>query len=178
MKKPELKGNGEGNFFDRFEEYMEERKQWENTTLLGRLTKLWWTIKRKATGAWWFIRWETTDRYHFLDLRGPDYRRGYIDYDERFIRACFKCLEMMEEEQWGFKDLTEADLVSKDEPNDPYAAQCNIGMRGQIAEYAEFKELLRWWREDRPKLANDPNQYDIEDAMIGRLLKLRRGMWA
>lgn len=178
VKNPKFEQKEGEDFFEAFERHVEDHDRWRNTTILGQLHKLWWMVKNVVRNAYWFIRYETTDRYHFVDIRGPDYKRGYLDYDEVFIRAAFRCLEMMEEESWGFKDVTEADLAPEDDPGIGWAAQANIGMRKQIAEYAEFKELLRWWREDRPKLRGDPDQYDIEDEKLLRLVKLRRGMWA
>jgi hypothetical protein len=177
VKNPKFEQKEGEDFFDAFERHIAEHDRWRKTTWAGRLNKLWWSIKNAVRKAYWFVRYETTDRYHFLDLRGHGYKRGYLDYDEVFLRAAFRCLELMEEEDWGLKDVTEADL-EPETPEDPWAAQVNIGLRKQIAEYAEFKELLRWWREEWPKVRDLDNHHDIEDEMLGRLLKLRRGMWA
>lgn len=186
MQKPKIEK--EGNFFDNFEKYMNDHDEWRRTTILGRLDKLWWSIKNAVTRAYWFVRYETTDRYHFVDIRGPDYRRGYLDYNEVFIRAAFRCLEMMEEEDWGWKNVTEDDLQDENDPDDPWAAQANVGMRAQIALYKEFKDLLKWWREVRPTLHKrregegyleaEARAEKEEKSKLMRLVELRMHMWA
>lgn len=185
MKRPKIEK--EGTFFDNFEKYMNDHDEWRRTTILGRLDKLWWSIKNGVRNAYWFVRYETTDRYHMLDLRGPDYRRGYRDYHELFIRAAFRCLELMEEEEWGWKDVTEADLEPETE-DDPGAALANEVIRAQIALYKEFKDLLKWWREVRPNLHErregegyleaEARAEKEENEKLKRLVELRMYMWA
>lgn len=138
----------------------------------------------------------TTRKYHLLDLRQPknscdQYRWGWIDSDLQMLYACFNILKSYVEEEKPYF-LTEED-VARDES---LRAQYEHGQEIKALYHywtverkvlADKRDLLlkKWskaWHEQRDSAMQELNKFEdefaaLEDLMLVRLIKARRGMW-
>lgn len=78
-------------------------------------------------------------RYHLLDIRTADYRRGYLDPCEQLRLACWACLVSYVEE---CEPRDPADWATPEDLKDPAIA-------AQKAQHDELMALYGWWKHGR-----------------------------
>lgn len=161
---------------------------------------IWWKVSKPVGKFWYWLKCHTLPsyRFHFLDMRQPDWRYGWRDVPEKMLCAIFNLLgEYLNKE--GVHDLTQ--WYSRDDINkDP-------GMKQQQDAIDEARMIYRWWTIGRgeeqkaiqdmlhkwhdAKKGKDPQQSEYwgalklmeegfetkTDEMIARVMKIRRTLW-
>ena len=147
---------------------------------------------------WYFVeRWFTKN--HLLDLRQTswvpecdEYEWGYIDPRTEMLYACMNSLDRFIHESHARSHLEWLEQqVLTAEDCEKRVLEDNINL------YKEALEIHKWWNVDRKnhfmKLCNSDDYAnpqasrqtfarwdafeDEEDAMMMRLMKIRRGLW-
>lgn len=159
-------------------------------------------LKRRIGDSFYWLKCHLFKnyKYHLIDIRQPKessypYRYGYIDACDKILLANFSILKDFVE-NGGVVNLL--DTYSIEEIK-------NQGLMTQHEHYLETMELYRWWTSGRKEMLEkqdslydisknekDEKQYRIkfrewmefeeefnkvEDEMLIRLMKIRRGLW-
>ena len=81
--------------------------------------------------------------------------KDWVDKDEVMLHSCFQLL----------KDCVEKEKVD---------THCNYDAHKEFVDEVRF--LYKWWKK-RSKLGWADNQYEEDDAMLLRLMKIRTSLW-
>ncbi len=190
--------NGDDHTWEDWEELM--RKDYPVRYFLSETLPLWFSvhIKRPIKDAWYWVACHTlpSRKYHFLDLRQPNYKYGWIDSDTKMIYALFNILnKFVEDEMPHWYCPSEEDV--QQEPHLMYQRNAWLETKAihywwnveRIRQQKEEEDLLHRWSEAHKVNAPETHQLwdelkkiekaqdDKEDEMIGRLLKIRRSLW-
>lgn len=177
------------------------REAYEKTRI-GRIWSRWQDLKRIPSRVYWFLKYELVPRhrYHWLDLRDAEYRRGYTDYSWRLPQAAFKILSEFADEEYGEDRSRGWKQVDVEECDDePYGSK--EGIQRQVDLRNKVLELLQWWnvgRHEEQKVIDDAYEkmgrtdretfqeiWAAEEVLHGKLTeklvelcRLRRQLWA
>lgn len=133
-------------------------KEWQAKPWYYRL--VWVPFWRWLTDIPYWIRSHTYRKYHYLDIRTPNYHWGYLDRDTAMLYACFNCLK---------------EFVEKEDPFNVTDWKHDEIKR---AAKKEILELYNWWTKKRfiSKLSLF-KEYDKDQEMLIRLIKVRGHLW-
>lgn len=163
-------------------------------------------IGGRARDAWWAIlhRFHPSHRYHVIKT---GLRPGYYDTDIRMLESWMALLvEHVEIGEEGEAKLAEGIECLKQDRAEALAAgeDWRAPSDGQIECDEEALSVYRWWKHERPALWAKHEEYfngyfqrsraereagalkhhedeealhDVDQVMLARLLKIRRGLW-
>lgn len=125
------------------------------------------SIGRNFNQAVYWLRTHTYNRYHFLDLRNPFYKWGWVDCDSQILYACFNILKSYVEEEDPFETI---DWEWNEEKQE---------------QAAEIKALYLWWTVERKQehdqhchgMGNIDDLDEKDDLMLHRLINIRGCLW-
>jgi hypothetical protein len=103
---------------------------------------LWWAISRPLIKVYyWFVsHFVPSRRYHWLDLRQPDYKYGWLDIDARMVYALFNLLSQFVEKESHQNYI----------PTEEEVKECHW-MKESLDNYKEYMGIYNWWKIDRAK---------------------------
>ena len=203
LESRDFSDNPQGKTWEEWHEFVKEhypvRYFFAETLTDFIMYRIWLKISTPVSRAWYWLKCHTLPsyRFHFLDLRQPDWRYGWCDVPEKMLYAMFNLLkEYLDEEPY---DLTESYTRE--------AIAADPALRRQQEALDEARMLHQWWivgrceeqqtiSEMRTKWydSSKNNHPDREimwktlrqmedsfeektDEMIARLMKIRRTLW-
>lgn len=110
---------------------------------------------------WYRLRCLFWTRYHIIDVRDETYEYGWLDADEKILRACFTLLCDFVEKEDGLAILRRKNDFD------------SLALPAFFEPYEEAKELYEWWQACGVKATSHKEQTE----MLHRLIAIRGALW-
>lgn len=188
-----------------WEDWEEEvKREYPVRYFLGKTVPHWFAVKITMRLRDW--KWKIIDffkRPHMLDMRYPgEYGGGYVDPCHAMLVANFKLLgKYIAEEPYNLRDdysdeeIDDQGLRAQQDHYDEamalwrywtverkeleagrYASYDKMKQAGKEGDKERYEELREEWLSEKDEYGRDERDR-VEDEMLGRLIKIRRGLW-